>query len=67
MFKTLKNLDVKNKRVLVRCGFNVPLSKKGDVGDDFRIKQAVPTIEYLIKNKAKVILMSHLDEPREKW
>jgi len=66
MFKTLKNIDVKNKRVLVRCDFNVPLSKKGDVGDDFRIKQAVPTIEYLIKNKAKVILMSHLDEPRGK-
>ena len=64
--RTLKDLDVKNKRVLVRCDFNIPLNKKGDIGDDFRIKQTIPTIEYLIKNKAKVILMSHLDEPKGK-
>ena len=63
MFKTLKDIDVKNKRVLVRCDFNVPLDEKGNITDDFRIKQALPTIEYLIKNKAKIILMSHLGEP----
>ena len=58
--KTLKDFDVKNKRVLVRCDFNIPLDEKENITDDFRIKQTIPTIEYLLKNKAKVILMSHL-------
>jgi phosphoglycerate kinase len=61
MFKTLKDFSVINKRILVRCDFNVPLDEKGDILDDFRIKQTLPTIKYLIGNKAKVILMSHLD------
>ncbi len=59
--KTIRDFNVKNKRVLVRCDFNVPLDKKGNILDDFRIKQALPTIKYLIENKAKIILMSHLD------
>lgn len=63
MLRTLKDLNIRNKRVLVRCDFNVPLNKKKEIEDDFRIKQAIPTIEYLIKNKAKVILMSHLGDP----
>ena len=58
--KTLKDFDVKNKRVLIRCDFNIPLDEKGNITDDFRIKQTIPTIEYLLENKAKVILMSHL-------
>ena len=61
--QTLKNFDVRNKRVLVRCDFNVPLSGQGEILDDFRIKQTVPTIEYLIEKGAKVILMSHLGRP----
>ncbi len=65
MFKTLKELDIKNKRVLVRCDFNTPLNEKGDILDDFKIKQTIPTIKYLIKNKAKVILISHLGEPEK--
>lgn len=65
MFKTLKELDIKNKRVLVRCDFNTPLNEKGDIRDDFKIKQAIPTIKYLIKNKAKVILISHLGDPEK--
>jgi len=61
--KTLKNLDLKGKRVLVRCDFNVPLRKQGLISDDFRIKESVPTINYLIKAGSKVILMSHLGRP----
>jgi len=64
MLKTLKNFNVKNKRVLVRCDFNVPLNNKRKIEDDFRIRQTIPTIEYLIKNKAKTILMSHLGNPK---
>ena len=59
--KTLKDFSVASKRVLVRCDFNVPLDKKGEILNDYRIKQAIPTIKYLIENKAKVIIMSHLD------
>jgi len=59
--KFLKNFDVKNKRVLVRCDFNVPLDEKGNISDDYRIVQSLPTIKYLVEQNAKVILMSHLD------
>lgn len=58
--KTVRDFNVKNKRVLVRCDFQVPLNDKGDILDDFKIKETVPTIKYLIKNEAKTILMSHL-------
>ncbi len=61
--KSIKDFSVIGKRVLVRCDFNVPLDEKGNISDDFRIKQALPTIKYLIDSKAKIILMSHLGEP----
>lgn len=61
--KFLKDFDVKSKKVLVRCDFNVPISDAGEILNDFRIKQTLPTIKYLSENKAKVILMSHLDDP----
>jgi 3-phosphoglycerate kinase len=62
-FKTLKDFSVANKRVLVRCDFNVPVDNKGRITDDFKIKKTLPTINYLIESKAKIILMSHLGEP----
>jgi len=64
--KTLKDFSVIDKRILVRCDFNVPLDEKGDILDDFRIRQTLPTIKYLIDGRAKIILMSHLGEPNGK-
>ena len=66
MKKTLKDLDVQGKKVLVRVDFNVPFSKEDSsvITDDSRIVAALPTIKYLLDNKAKVILMSHLGRPK---
>jgi len=79
--RTLKDFNLKGKRVLVRCDFNVPLSEKGEMAkrasssslssfpkemkilDDFKIKKTIPTVEYLIEKGAKLLLMSHLDDP----
>ncbi len=66
MKKTLKDVDVKGKRVLVRVDFNVPISKEGEILDEYRILGALPTINYLRENNAKVILMSHLGRPKGK-
>ena len=63
MKKTVKDIDVSGKRVLVRCDFNV-LMKDGVITDDIRITSALPTIKYLIENDAKVILMSHMGRPK---
>lgn len=62
--KTVEDIDVSGKRVLVRCDFNVPFDAEGNITDHKRIDESLKTIKYLIKNSAKVILCSHLGRPK---
>ncbi len=62
--KTIEDIQVQGKKVLVRCDFNVPLDKDGNITDENRIVGAMPTIKYLADNGAKVILCSHMGKPK---
>ena len=64
--KSVESIDVQGKRVLCRCDFNVP-TKEGKITSDKRIVAALPTIEYLIKHGARVILCSHMGKPKGEW
>ena len=68
MKKTIRDLkDLKGKRVLLRCDFNVPLDNYGDILDDTRISAEIPTIKYLADHGAKVIVCSHLGRPKSSY
>ena len=64
--KSVESIDVQGKRVLCRCDFNVP-TKEGKITSDKRIVAALPTIEYLVKHGARVILCSHMGKPKGEW
>ncbi len=62
--KTVRDIDLKGKKVLVRCDFNVPMDENQNITDNTRIVAAIPTIQYLLDNNCKIILCSHLGRPK---
>lgn len=66
MKRSLKDLPLNGKKVLLRVDFNVPLNERGEITDDTRIRSTLPTITYLLSHKASVIIMSHLGRPKGK-
>lgn len=64
--KTIKDVDVRGKRVLLRADFNVPVDEKGVITNDYRIEQTVPTLKALLEQDARLVIMSHLGRPEGK-
>ena len=62
--KTIRDIEVRGKRVLLRADYNVPLNDKGEITDDYRIQQSLPTVKYLLEHGAKLIICSHLGRPK---
>jgi 3-phosphoglycerate kinase len=60
----IRNENIKGKKVLVRCDFNVPIDADGNILNDFRIRKFIPTLQYLKDNEAKIILITHLGQPK---
>src|SRR5262249_37880266 len=64
--KTIRDIDVHGKRVLLRTDYNVPLDDKQNIEDDYRIRMSLPTIKYLLDQDVKLIICSHLGRPKGK-
>ena len=62
--KTIRDIDLEGKIVLLRADYNVPINEFGAIGDDYRIKQSLPTIQYLLDKSAKIVICSHLGRPK---
>lgn len=62
--KTIREVDIAGKRVLVRVDFNVPMDEQGNITDDIRIRMALPTLEYAIENNARLVICSHMGRPK---
>ena len=58
--KTIKDIDIYKKTILLRTDYNVPLENNGHISDDIRIKESIPTLQYLIKNKCKILICSEI-------
>lgn len=61
--KTIKDIDIKGKRILLRADYNVPINENGIITDDYRIQRSLPTLKYLLEQKCKIIICSHLGRP----
>ena len=62
--KSIRDIDAKDKRVLVRVDYNVPVNDDGEITSDTRIISSLPTIKFLIEKEAKIIIMSHFGRPK---
>lgn len=63
--RTIKEHDIKGKRVLVRADYNVPLDDEGNITDDYRIQQSLPTLQYLLEQACSIVIISHLGRPKD--
>lgn len=62
--KTVRDVDFKGKRVLMRADFNVPLNENGEITDDTRIRATLPTIQYILEHGGRLAICSHLGRPK---
>ena len=63
--QTIRDIDLKDKRVLLRADYNVPIGKKGEITDDYRIKKSLPTLQYLLEQNCRIVICSHLGRPKD--